>query len=113
MPLIQATALAQAGGKLFAGTNTGEVHVYDSHTREPITLLTSERKTVVSAIAAGKEGTAWIVGSKPMAIRGLPPEPDGHGGSAAPLLVNYRHLLIGARCWAGAVNACAKETAVA
>ena len=69
MPLIHATSLATAGGRLYAGTNAGEVHVYDSRTREPITMMTSERKGVVSAITASSQGIAWIVGTRPMGIR--------------------------------------------
>lgn len=69
MPLIHATALALAGGKLYAGTNSGDVHVYDSRTREPLSLLPSERKGLVSCVAASSQGTAWILGNRPMAIR--------------------------------------------
>lgn len=69
MPLIHATALALAGGRLYVGTNSGEVHVYDSRTREPVSLLPSERKGIVSCIAASAHGTAWIIGNRPMGIR--------------------------------------------
>jgi hypothetical protein len=69
MPLIHATALASVGGRLYAGTNSGEVHVYDARTREPGALLTADRKGVVSQVAASPNGVAWIVGSRPTSIR--------------------------------------------
>ncbi len=69
MPLIHATALSLRGGRLYVGTNAGEVHVYDARTREPLTLLPSERKGVVSSVAASPNGIAWVLGSRPMGIR--------------------------------------------
>jgi hypothetical protein len=69
MPLIHATSLAAVAGRLYAGTNSGEVHVYDARTREPITMLTSERKGVVSGVTASPNGIAWIVGNRPTSIR--------------------------------------------
>jgi hypothetical protein len=69
MPTIHATALALAGGRLYAGTNQGDVHVYDARTREPITLLSSGAKGVVSSVAASSNGVAWVIGSRPTTIR--------------------------------------------
>lgn len=69
MPLISATALASVAGRLYAGTNNGEVHVYDARTREPISLLITERKGVVSCLAASSNGIAWILGNRPTGIR--------------------------------------------
>ncbi len=69
MPLIQSTSLALSAGRLYAGTSSGEVHIYDALTREPITMIGSERKGIVSSIASSALGTAWIVGSRPTAIR--------------------------------------------
>lgn len=69
MPLIHATALASVGGRVYAGTNTGEVHVYDARTREPISVLTSERKGIVSSVAASSRGVAWVIGPRPTSIR--------------------------------------------
>lgn len=69
MPLIHATSLAVAGGRVYAGTNSGEVHVYDARTREPITMLASERKGVVASLAVSSQGVAWIVSNRPTSIR--------------------------------------------
>jgi hypothetical protein len=69
MPLISATALASVAGRLYAGTNSGEVHVYDARTREPVSLLTTERKGIVSSLAASSHGIAWILGNRPTGIR--------------------------------------------
>jgi hypothetical protein len=69
MPLIHATALAVVAGRVYAGTNSGEVHVYDARTREPVALLATERKSVVSCVAASSQGVAWILGNRPTAIR--------------------------------------------
>lgn len=69
MPLISATALASVAGRVYAGTNTGEVHVYDARTREPSSLLSTERKGVVSCLAASSQGIAWILGNRPTGIR--------------------------------------------
>ena len=69
MPLIHATALASVGGRIYAGTNSGEVHVYDARTREPITAMASERKGVVSSLAASPYGVAWVIGNRPTSIR--------------------------------------------
>ncbi|MBC8064967.1 MAG: C40 family peptidase [Chlorobia bacterium] len=69
MPLIHATALASVGGRVYAGTSSGEVHVYDARTREPVSVLTSERKGIVSSVAASSRGVAWIIGPRPTSIR--------------------------------------------
>ena len=69
MPLIHATALAAVGGRVYAGTNSGEVHVYDARTREPITVMATERKGVVGSLAVSTQGVAWIIGSRPTSIR--------------------------------------------
>jgi hypothetical protein len=69
MPLIHATSLASVAGRLYAGTNSGEIHVYDARTREPISLITTDRKSVVSCLAVSSQGIAWILGNRPTAIR--------------------------------------------
>lgn len=69
MPAIDATALALSNGRLYAGTATGEVMVYDAKTREPISTFTSVSKGTVSLLAASPMGTAWIVGPRPVTIR--------------------------------------------
>lgn len=69
MPLVDATALASAEGRLYVGTSTGEVMVYDSRTREPLSALTSARKGTVSLVAASPYGVAWLVGPRAAAIK--------------------------------------------
>ncbi len=69
MPMIHATSLASAGGRIYAGTNAGDIHIYDARTREPITLLSSGTKAVVSSVAASPNGVAWVIGSRPTSIR--------------------------------------------
>ena len=69
MPLVHATSLAHSSGRLYVGTNAGDIQIYDSRTREPLTVLTSERKGIVGSVAVSKEGVAWLVGTRPAGIR--------------------------------------------
>ncbi|MCC7231290.1 MAG: hypothetical protein IT203_12930 [Fimbriimonadaceae bacterium] len=69
MPLVHATSLALTNGQLYVGTNTGDIQIYDSRTREPLTVLTSERKGIIGSVAVSKEGVAWLVGTRPAGIR--------------------------------------------
>jgi len=69
LPLVDATALAVSGDRLFVGTTTGDVAIYNAKTREPLSTMTSTRKGIVSLVASSPQGTAWIVGPRPAAIR--------------------------------------------